>query len=458
MEKFNIVYIHTHDTGKLINAYGYDVISNNIDEFFCESLSFQNAFSTAPTCSPSRASLLTGQYPHQVGMLGLAQRGFKIDNTKHLANFLRLNGYHTVLSGVQHENNYYTDHSSYKFLGYVEDITSDNTNYSEEDLVYWDKNNSKLISDWIKRYDGEKPFFISFGLHGTHRKFPKNIDEEININFSIPPNGMFNNKENREDFARFKTSLKISDDSIGRVLKALKDNSYYENTIIFVTTDHGLPLPFSKCTLRDTGIGVMLAMHIPGNKNIGKTYEGLISQIDIFPTLCDLINLEKPTFLEGKSFVNLFYQDLEKNNIRTEVYSEINFHTSYEPVRSVRNQRFKYIKFFDDKYKKYNLSNIDDSPEKNFLIENGLQSKNKEMECFYDLYFDPYEKNNLIFDLRYEKEIIKLKKLLIENMKKTNDPLLSGNIKIEKKWKVNKNESIHASSKNKEDYISTGEE
>lgn len=108
----NIIYIHTHDTGKVISPYGYNVISPNIDKFFEDSIIFHNAFSAAPTCSPSRAALLTGSYPHQVGMLGLAQRGFEIDANKHLAGFLKNNGYHTILSGVQHEMGYYLDHFS----------------------------------------------------------------------------------------------------------------------------------------------------------------------------------------------------------------------------------------------------------------------------------------------------------------------------------------------------------
>lgn len=93
----NILYLHTHDTGKVISPYGYDVKTPNYQELCDDSLLFNNSFSVAPTCSPSRAGLLTGCYPHQNGMLGLAQRGFKIDEDKHLAQFLNKNGYHTVL-------------------------------------------------------------------------------------------------------------------------------------------------------------------------------------------------------------------------------------------------------------------------------------------------------------------------------------------------------------------------
>ena len=135
----NIIYIHTHDSGRIISPYGYGVHTPNYQKLCEDSLLFQNAFSVAPTCSPSRAGLLTGTFPHQNGMLGLAQRGFEINREIHLAKLLLENGYHTALCGVQHEIGYYTDHEmAIGTLGYLEDLTTDNSQYSEEELVVWD--------------------------------------------------------------------------------------------------------------------------------------------------------------------------------------------------------------------------------------------------------------------------------------------------------------------------------
>ncbi len=454
----NIIYIHTHDTGKVISPYGYNVISPNIDKFFEDSIIFHNAFSAAPTCSPSRAALLTGSYPHQVGMLGLAQRGFEIDANKHLAGFLKNNGYHTILSGVQHEMGYYLDHDKvYKDLGYLEDITEDHRGYKEEDLIFWDEKNSYLLQEWIKNYKDDKPFFISYGLHGTHRKYPEKISENVSVDTSVPPPYINNNPESREDFAKYKTSLEMSDKNIGRILETLKEKGYYDNSIIFITTDHGLAYPFSKCTLKDRGIGILLSMRVPnGNKSI-KSYDGLISQIDIFPTICDLIGVEKPDYLEGKSFAKLFKDESGKCfSIRDEVYAEINFHTSYEPVRSVRTKRYKYIRFFDEEYLKINCSNIDSSPVKEFMNEHGLKELDKPNESLYDLYYDPIEENNLASNPKYEGVLNELRRKMDEFMKNTKDPLLNGHIEIKDQWKVNKKECYYASSKNPQDYISMG--
>ncbi|MEY8353518.1 NADH-quinone oxidoreductase subunit C [Lachnospiraceae bacterium 54-53] len=87
----------------------------------------------------------------------------------------------------------------------------------------------------------------------------------------------------------------------------------------------------------------------------------------MFPTLCDLFNLEKPDYLECRSFADVFRG---KDHPGDEyIFAEINFHSSYEPVRCIRTKRYKYIRFFDEEYDGLNYSNIDDSPLKKFLRE-----------------------------------------------------------------------------------------
>lgn len=72
----NILYIHTHDSGRVLSPYGYKVPTPAIEKFAGEAAVFRNAYCVGPTCSPSRAGLLTGTYPHQNGMLGLSQERF----------------------------------------------------------------------------------------------------------------------------------------------------------------------------------------------------------------------------------------------------------------------------------------------------------------------------------------------------------------------------------------------
>src|SRR5450755_1802541 len=93
----NILYLHSHDSGRYLSPYGYPVPTPNLRRLAAEGVVFRRAFSAAPTCSPSRASLLTGQCAHQNGMLGLAHRGFSMtDYRRHIVHTLRNAGYHSV--------------------------------------------------------------------------------------------------------------------------------------------------------------------------------------------------------------------------------------------------------------------------------------------------------------------------------------------------------------------------
>ena len=100
----NIIYIHTHDSGRYLQPYGYPVETPNMMRLAQGSTLFRKACCAGPTCSPSRAALLTGTYPHCNGMLGLAGRGFSLrDYDMHLVRWLSKHGYLTALSGIQHE-------------------------------------------------------------------------------------------------------------------------------------------------------------------------------------------------------------------------------------------------------------------------------------------------------------------------------------------------------------------
>ena len=93
----NIVYIHSHDSGRYLSPYGQSVPTPNLQRLAQEGILFRKAFSAAPTCSPSRAALLTGLYPHSSGMLGLAHRGFSLnDYQQHIVHTLKAAGYTSV--------------------------------------------------------------------------------------------------------------------------------------------------------------------------------------------------------------------------------------------------------------------------------------------------------------------------------------------------------------------------
>ncbi len=415
-QPLNIVYLHSHDSGRYLAPYGYPVPTPNLKKLAAEGVLFRNAFSAAPTCSPSRACLLTGQCAHQNGMLGLAHRGFSMTDYKHhLLHTLRTAGYKSVLAGLQHIA------AKPETIGFDEIRKPKST--SARDVA------PQAVAFLDTKPAG--PFFLDAGFFETHREFP-NPTPEDDPRYIQPPTPMPDKPETRADMAGFHASARILDRGIGMILEALARNGYAENTLVISTTDHGLAFPRMKCNLTDTGWGVSLIMRGPGVFSGGKVVDAMVSHLDVFPTLCEVLNLPKPAWLEGKSMLPVLTGKAKE--INEEVFAEVNYHASYEPARAVRTLRYKYIRRFDGR-KTQVLPNCDDSPSKSLWLEQGWQQKQFASEELYDLVFDPNEQANLAAS---NPGVLKEMQGRLEAwMKRTNDPLLRGPVKAPAGAKVN---------------------
>ncbi|MHC4871905.1 MAG: sulfatase family protein [Planctomycetota bacterium] len=411
MKKYNVIYIHSHDTGRYIQPYGHAVETPKLQELAEEGVLFRQAFTVNPTCSPSRAALLTGMYPHSNGMFGLAHRGFRLNDYKqHMLHTLKAEGYHTALSGVQHVIHQQGNPDFYKEIGYDEWLTPEgreNTEYQTEEFL-----------DNI----GDKPFFLAVGFFETHRVFPEEHPRD-DSRYTIPPSVLPDTAENREDMARFKGMARMLDEKMGRIFDAVKKNNLEDNTIIICTTDHGIAFPRMKCNLQDSGTGIMLLMKTPDSEfRGGKVIDSMVSHVDIFPTLCEILEIDKPDWLQGVSFLPAVRG--EKEEVREELFTEINFHATYEPMRSVRTKRHKYIR----RYHKRNgpaLSNCDDGLSKDTWLKHGWEDMAPVEENLFDLVFDPNENNNLADQQSHKEILADLSARLDKWMKETNDPLCS---------------------------------
>jgi N-sulfoglucosamine sulfohydrolase len=426
----NVVYIHTHDTGKYIQPYGYGVPTPRLQQFAEEGILFRQAFNAGPTCSPSRSALLTGMSPHSNGMIGLAHRGFSLnDPSQHLASFLKAHGFETVLSGVQHESR------QPEQIGYERILHHSG---GDRRSGAWDEQNARSTADFLRSRQSDQPFFLSFGMFCTHREFP-DIDGSVNPNYVLPPYPLPDTEENREDMAAFMSSASIADRCAGTVLDAVRETGLEQDTLILFTTDHGIAFPRMKCNLFDTGIGVSLIMKLPGNRDKGQVIDSLVSHIDLFPTICDLLAIERPDWLQGTSLLPLIHGETDK--IRDEIFSEVTFHAAYEPMRCVRTDRYKYIRLYDD-HSGHVPSNIDDGLSKTFLLNSGLLDEQREREMLFDLYLDPVERINLIDDTHYASVCRDMSERLLRWMEQTDDPLLQGKVPAPAGARVNRLSSV----------------
>jgi len=425
MTRPNILYIHSHDTGRYIQPYGYAMDTPNLQRLAEQGVIFRQAFCVGPTCSPSRAGLLTGQCAHSAGMLGLAHPGFGFrlrDYTQHLIHTLRQVGYESTLCGFQHVADW---HDSGKTIGYDRVLdTGDEAGGTTE-----------RIANEAAQFLGEKPaepFFLSVGFIATHRQFPPHEPAD-DPRFMRPPAPLPDTPETRRDMADFRTLVRQLDHGMGTVLAALEQAGLADNTLVICTTDHGIAFPWMKCNLTDHGIGIMLLMRGPGGFEGGRVIDGMVSHVDVFPTLCELLEIEPPDWLQGTSIMPLVRGEAEE--VHDAIFAEVTFHGWYEPQRAVRTQRHKYIRRYEDW--RYDGRNCDGSISKDLFLANGWADQPADRERLFDLFFDPHETHNLVDDPAHAHILDEMRARLDRWMQETNDPLLQGAVATPKSaWRV----------------------
>ena len=403
----NILYVHSHDTGRWVEPYGYPVQTPNIQKLAEEGVIFRKAFCAAPTCSGSRACLLTGQYAHSNGMVGLAHRGFPLkDYRQHIVPPLRKLGYWSGLIGEQHIS------KKPEVIGYDEVIKIDTNHVDDVAPVAVELLTKKL----------RQPFFLSVGFFETHREFFQPSSPK-KANYILPPPNLPDTPEIRQDMASYHASAHSLDVGIERVLDALDASGIDDNTLVICTTDHGLAFPGAKATLFDRGLGVMLILRGPGGFTGGKASDALVSHLDLFPTICDIVGVERPDYLQGESLLPLVNGEAEE--VRDAIFAEKTYHVAYEPERCVRTHRWKYIRRFGHR-EKLVLANVDDGPTKDLLLASGWGERRIPEEQLYDLVFNPNETRNMAGDPAVADVLEEMRGRLDDWMRETKDPLLDG--------------------------------
>jgi arylsulfatase A-like enzyme len=220
-------------------------------------------------------------------------------------------------------------------------------------------------------------------------------------------------------------STRTMDAKMGVVFDALERSGLADRTLVICTTDHGIAFPAMKCNLTDHGIGVMLIMRGPGGFTGGRVVDSLVSHIDIFPTLCDLLEIDPPDWLQGESLMPVIRG--QTDSVRDEIFAEVNYHAAYEPKRCIRTPRWKYIRRYDDRDSPV-LPNCDDSVSKTLWLQYGWAEMAPPQEALYDLIFDPNEAHNLVGDPRAEEALNEMRARLDAWMEATDDPLLEGDV------------------------------
>jgi N-sulfoglucosamine sulfohydrolase len=433
MNKPNIIVMISHDTGRYLGCYGHSVETPELDRLAEEGVRFDLYFCPAPQCSPSRGSILTGLYPHNNGLIGLAHLGFSIhEDVTTLPKELKKVGYETSLIGLSHETigdvplepRVFT--SGHK-LGYDRYVKVKNERAPEV---------ADAVIEFLKEKANDEsgqPFYLNVGFWETHRPFdeyePYADDvETVEVLPYLPdtPNV-------RKDISLMNGSIKVLDKAVGRIANTLRETGLDRNTILIYTTDHGIAFPRAKGTLKDSGLETALIVYAPKMFGKGRVIKNLLCNVDLMPTLLELAGAQIPEGLDGKSFAGLLRGD--DVEIRDEFFCELTWHDKYHPMRGIRTKRYKYVRNFEDGPMIYmpvdcHRSLTGQEVREQFYVPN-------EPEELYDLENDPLEQNNLILNERYIEVAAELREKVKSWMESTNDPLLHGPIPgVEsKKWK-----------------------
>jgi len=438
MKQPNILYIHCHDAGRYVQPYGYAVPTPNLQRLAEQGVLFRNAFSMGPTCSPSRAALLTGQAPHSAGMHGVTNAnlgGFALyDYRRHMVHTLRKAGYTSTLCGFQHVA------ADPREIGYdrVMELPKAKRSFNARDVA-------PKAAEFLDGKPAE-PFFLSVGTSEPHSIMDGNDPawftpdpENSDGRYARPPAILPDTPQTRHQMADYVRAAAEFDFSIGTVMDALERNGLAERTLVIATTDHGIDMPGMKCTLTDHGLGVLLICRGPGGFDGGRVIDGLVSHADIFPTLCDLLDISRPDWLQGVSLLPMARS--ETKFVREEIHGEINYHGVYEPQRCVRTERWKYIRRFDDVLAPHSaeggawprtspferpLPNTGPGISRDVLIDYGIGDRLPPQEELYDVVVDPMERVNLAADAAYARVLTHMRARLERWMKETDDPMLSG--------------------------------
>ncbi len=426
---------------------GYPVSTPNIDRLAANGIRFNNAYVTSSICSPSRASFITGLYPHSHGVVGNTT-DLDYDNTPTIATLLKKAGYTTAMIGKWHMGQSSEPRPGYdRWFAlpgqgqYRNPRFNDNGRTVEVAGYNTDILTEKAIAFIAK--NRKKPFFLHLGYKAVHYPFepaPRHRQTLSQADFDSArrPNSAATNPVLRQK--RGETLLSV-DDSVGEIYAFLKENNMLENTILVFTSDNGFLLGEhnrgDKRVFYEESIRIPWLLHYPRLRLSGSSISEQILNVDFVPTILDLVGINIPTYVQGISFLSLIdggKDDLTRwrdywvyEYFNEEQYMHVPTHLA------VVSERYKYVTFpegpdlfniftgedllFDLKHDPYELENLADSDD-HTIIKKTMREQLSEFARRYEFRYFPLDSdkvNDRIEFLYNDKEHSWFKRLMDKN-------------------------------------------
>jgi len=450
----NILFCITDDQSWVhAGAYGSKMVKTPaFDRLAHEGVLFTHAFVSAPSCCPSRGSILTGQafYRLREG----AQNHCLLDASFDVyPEILEQAGYYVGFTGKgwgpgdfkaggRTRNPAGPEYNKIRTVPPTKSI--DTSDYAAN------------FDEFLKARPASKPFCFWYGSLEPHRTYEKGsalrLDKKL-ADAEVPP-FLPDAKEVREDILDYAAEIDWSDTHLARMLKNLEDSGELDNTIIVATSDNGMPFPRAKATLYDYGTREPLAIRWGAKVKAGRVIDDFISFTDFAPTFLEAAGIEPTCEMTGRSFLPVLLAsrsgqvDSSRDHViigreRHQPLAFANLDDS-APCRAIRTADYLYIRYYNPGApiageEKPGYRDVDTGPTKTFMLQSENRDKYRELfelafgprpaEELFDVRKDPAQIHNVADDLRYADVKRKLSEQMNKELIKTKDPRTLGDVK-----------------------------
>ncbi len=411
-------------------AYGDATVATPaFDRVAREGALFSRAFVASPSCTPSRAALLTGQPVHRLAEGGNLW-GFLPSRFEVYPDLLERAGYHVGYTGK----------------GWGPGQFAPGGRARNPAGPQFDNFDAFLA----KRRDGQ-PFCFWFGSADPHRPYDAGSGAGAGLraaSVAVPPY-LPDTPEVRGDVLDYYAEVQRFDGQVARLLETLERRGELDRTLVVVTSDNGLPFPRAKANLYDAGTRVPLAIRWPGRIAPATTVDALVSLTDLAPTFLEAAGLPVPSAVIGRSLVPLFKSaapaaDRDRVFVERERHANVRRGDASYPARAIRTADYLYIhNYRPDRWPGGDpelyfavgpFGDIDGGPSKDVLLDRradpairrffDLATAKRPEDELFDLKKDPHQLVDVARDPAYAATRVRLQQELDAWQRTTGDPRL----------------------------------
>jgi len=441
----NILFIIFDDWNGSTHAGAYGctwIKTPNFDRIAREGVLFKNAFTSNPKCSPCRASVLTGRNTWQlneaVSHNGYFPAGFAV-----YPDLLEKSGYAIGLTGKGWGPGDFRTLA--KFTRNPAGPSFDKLTQTPPARGIGNNDYPGNFGEFMQQRDESKPFCFWMGFSEPHRAYEWNSGvragkklEDVKVPAFLPDTEIV-----RRDLLDYSVEVEWGDAQIGRALKVLEDAGELENTLIIVTSDHGMPFPFVKGQIHEDAFHLPLAMRWGRGIKPGRVVEDFVNVRDLAPTYVELAGLKPHPQMTGRSLAKILRSEksgwIENRDVMLAGKERHDIGRNNDlgyPVRAIRTKDFLYVhNFHPERWPAGNpetdFGNVDPSPTKEVIKLLGghfyeLSLGKRLPDELYDIRKDPECVNNLANDLFYAQTVEELRDKMVSLLKDEGDPRFAG--------------------------------